>query len=55
VIRVPLDKYVQLNKNIEPYLDDNEYISDLKEIELYDTKLKMTPGGFIPVYAGVPY
>ncbi|MBK7038718.1 MAG: hypothetical protein IPH42_20915 [Bacteroidetes bacterium] len=38
-IRVPMDKYVQINKNLEFCLDDNEYTSDLKYIELYDNKL----------------
>ena len=48
-IRVPMDKYVQINKNLEYCLDDNEYTSDLKYIELYDTKLRMTSGGLKPV------
>jgi len=48
-IRVPMDKFVHINKNLEFYLDDNEYTSELKYIELYDTKLKMTSVGLKPV------
>ena len=50
IIRVPQNKYVQLNKNIDPYLDNNEFISDLNEMELYNAKLKMTPAGLKSVY-----
>jgi len=49
-IRVPVDKFVQINKNLEFCLDDNEYTSELKYIELYDNKLKMTPVGLKPVF-----
>ncbi len=49
-IRVPMDKYVQINKNLEFSLDDNEYTSELKYIELYDNKLQMTSGGLKPVF-----
>lgn len=50
IIRIPQDKFVNLNKNIDPYLENNEFISDLNEVELYHTKLKMTPVGLKPVY-----
>lgn len=50
ILRVPQDKYVHLNKNIDPYLENNEFISDLNEVELYNTRLKMTPVGLKPVY-----
>lgn len=48
-IRIPQDKYVQLHNNLEVYLDENEFTSGLKDIELYNTKLIMTPSGLKPV------
>jgi len=49
-VRVPQDKYVMIDKTVDEFMDDNEYTSDLKEIELYGNKLRMTPGGLKPVY-----
>ncbi len=45
LIRVPADKYIQLDKNIDEYFHDNEFTSGLKNIELYNNKLKMTNAG----------
>lgn len=50
LIRVPADKYIYLDKKLDFYLDKNEYTSDLRDIELYQNKLKMTPVGLQPVY-----
>ncbi|MFI5170961.1 MAG: PspC domain-containing protein [Chitinophagales bacterium] len=50
LIRVPINKFVVLDKNIEEYLDNNEYVSDLRDIDLFGNKLKMTGGGLKPAY-----
>ncbi|MEZ5014964.1 MAG: PspC domain-containing protein [Chitinophagales bacterium] len=49
-IRIPMDRYVTLDKNMEVYLDYNEYIGDLRDIERYNNTLKMTPSGLKPVF-----
>lgn len=45
IIRVPADKYIQLSRNLENYFDENEFTTDLREAELFDTRLKMTTSG----------
>lgn len=50
LIRVPLDKFIMLDKNLDLYLDDNEYTGDLKDIDLYGNKLRMTNSGLKPAY-----
>lgn len=49
-IRVPVDKYIMIDQELDFYIDDNEYTADLKDIELYNNKLKMTPGGLKPTW-----
>lgn len=50
LVRVPVDKYVTIDKNLDFYIDDNEYTADLQDIEMYGNKLKMTPGGLKAVW-----
>lgn len=50
LIRVPADKYIYLDNKLDFYLDKNEYTSDLRDVELFQNKLKMTPSGLKPVY-----
>lgn len=45
IIRVPVNKYVQIDHRLENYLDYNEYISDLRTPQLFDNKLRMTTAG----------
>lgn len=50
IIRVPINKVIFINNNLEYYLDENEYTSGLKHAELYGGHLKMTMVGLKPVY-----
>ncbi len=50
LIRVPQDKFIVIDKQLDLYLDKNEYTSELRDIELYNNKLIMTPAGLKPVY-----
>lgn len=50
LIRVPQDKFIVIDKQLIMYIDKNEYTSELRDIELYNNKLKMTPVGLKPVY-----
>jgi len=50
LIRIPQDKYIVIDKQLDLYLDKNEYTSDLKDIALFNNKLIMTPTGLKPVY-----
>ncbi len=49
LVRVPMDKQVVIDERLDFYLHQNEYTSDLKDIELFNTRLRMTPSGFVPV------
>jgi phage shock protein PspC (stress-responsive transcriptional regulator) len=48
LIRVPENKSVVIDSRLDYYLDKNEYTSDLKDVELYNNKLKMTISGLKP-------
>ncbi len=50
IIRVPINKQVFVNSNLEYYLNENEYTSGLKHEELYGGQLKMTLVGLKPMY-----
>ncbi len=50
LVRVPVDKFITIDKNLDFYIDDNEYTADLKDIEMFGNRLKMTPVGLRPVW-----
>ncbi|MGB4931560.1 MAG: PspC domain-containing protein [Chitinophagales bacterium] len=49
LIRVPQNKNIVIDDALDFYLDHNEYTAGLKDIELFNNKLKMTSTGLKPV------
>lgn len=45
LVRVPANKFIFIDSALEPYLQDNEYTSGMRDLELFNNKLIMTPGG----------
>jgi hypothetical protein len=48
IVRIPVNKCVTIDHRLENYIEDNEFISDVKAPQLFDNRLRMTTAGLQP-------